>query len=188
MSDVIPPKARGAAHFFTVRLRDPSSDLLLREVARLRQATRMTRARYPFDIDAIVVLPGTVHTLWSVPADDNDISHRWTLLKSLFSRGLPSAANRTPAQALRGDKAIWQRRIWHHVIRDSDDLERHRRMIHAAPVQAGLVARPQDWLFTSLHRDLALRHRADTPAAPPPFSRMRNKTVASRPAATSPAQ
>jgi len=48
--------ALGATYFFTVNLRDRSSDLLIREIELLREVVRATRLRHPFHIDAWVVL------------------------------------------------------------------------------------------------------------------------------------
>lgn len=142
--------------FFTVRLLDRNSNLLLREVERLRAATRQTRQTLPFEIDEIVVLPAVIHTIWTLPAGDTDFSKRWRMLKSQFSRGLPVAQDRCPAQLKRREKGIWQRRFWEHHLRDDDDLAAHRHMILTAPVQAGLVARPEQWAHSSVHRAIRL--------------------------------
>lgn len=42
----------GATYFFTVNLRDCSSDLLVREIGLLRASVRAVKARYSFHIDA----------------------------------------------------------------------------------------------------------------------------------------
>lgn len=152
MSNYIRTKRPGATLFFTVRLADRNSDLLIRHIARLRNSMRLTRERYPFEITEIVVLPAVIHTIWTLPPDDADFSTRWRILKSHFSRGLPTPEHRDPIAARRGDKGIWQRRFWEHHLKTSDDIEAHRHMIFSAPVQAGLVARPQDWSYSSIHR------------------------------------
>jgi putative transposase len=152
MSNYIRTKCSGATLFFTVRLADRNSDLLVQNIARLRSSMRLTRMRYPFEITEVVVLPSVIHTIWTLPPNDADFSTRWRMLKSHFSRGLPVPANRPHATALRGDKGIWQRRFWEHHLRDQDDIDAHRHMIFSAPVQAGLVARPQDWSYSSIHR------------------------------------
>jgi len=69
--------------------------------------------------------------------------------------------DRTPTQIRRGEKGIWQRRYWEHMIRGHTDMERHRSLIYTAPVLAGLCARPTLWPHSSLHRDL----RAAVPSA-----------------------
>ena len=152
MSRYIRSRRPGATYFFTARLADRNSDLLVREIDRLRHVTRLTMDRYPMRIDAIAVLPSVIHTIWTLPPGDADFSNRWSMLKALFSRGLPAPPYRSPAQIRRGERGIWQRRFWEHCIRDADDLAQHVSMIHASPVQAGLCAHPADWLHSSIHR------------------------------------
>lgn len=142
----------GGTFFFTVRLADRNSDLLVRDVGRLRAATRHTLGFYPFRIDAICVLPNTIHTVWTLPPGDSNFSKRWSLLKSTFSRGQPHSPHRTQTQIARSEKGIWQRRFWEHCIRSAEDLRTHVTMIHTSPVQAGLCPRPEDWPYSSIHR------------------------------------
>ncbi len=44
--------------------------ILIKEIERLRAAFRLCLSRYPFEIEAIVVLPDHVHTLWKLPEED----------------------------------------------------------------------------------------------------------------------
>lgn len=146
----------GGTFFFTTRLQDRSSDLLVREIERLRQAVRYARDKRPFHIDAIVVLPAAIHTIWTLPEGDTDYAKRWRALKAHFSKDLPAPTQRTPSQIKRGEKGLWQRRFWEHHIRDARDLAAHRTFIYTVPVQEGFVARPTDWPYSSIHRDHAL--------------------------------
>lgn len=155
MANYIRSNVSGGTFFFTARLADRKSDLLTREVARLRAATRATRDRYPFEIEAIVVLPAAIHTIWTLPFDDADFTKRWSFLKRSFSRTLTGPEIRTKSQILRGEKGIWQRRFWEHHIRSRQDMADHVKRIHDAPVVAGFCARPQDWQWSSVHRSLS---------------------------------
>ena len=147
------PFATGARVFFTVSLAERGSDLLVREVDRLRAAVVQTRNRHPFGIDAFVVLPDHLHTLWTLPPGDGAFSQRWAAIKAGFSRGLDSGARRSSHRARR-EKGIWQRRFWEHHIRDEADYDRHLLYCWRDPVAHGLVARAVDWPLSSLHRDL----------------------------------
>ncbi|WP_300055866.1 transposase [uncultured Roseobacter sp.] len=178
MGHQIRSKTPGGTFFFTARLADPRSTLLTDQVDLLRRAMRETISRYPFSIDDIVILPAAIHTIWTLPEGEADFSTRWSFLKSRFSRALPPPEDRTATEILRKEKGIWQRRFWEHRIRSAHDLMLHRRLIHTAPVEAGLVERPTDWSWTSLHRDLATAHLRATPARPPKFSEMGLKTTA----------
>jgi putative transposase len=52
----------------------------------------------------------------------------------------------------KGERMVWQRRYWEHVIRDEADLRHHVEYIHYNPVKHGYVARPIDWQFSSFRR------------------------------------
>src|ERR1700687_1279880 len=79
----------GGSFFFTVNLAERRSRLLTEHVGLLRAAFRDTRARHPFAIEAIVILPDHLHAVWTLPEGDADFALRWRLIKSAFSRGLP---------------------------------------------------------------------------------------------------
>lgn len=144
----------GGTYFFTVRLADRQSSLLLDRVDLLRSAVRLAQKRWPFAIETAVILPDHLYMIWTMPDTDPDFSKRWRLIKSTFSRHIDAPQMLSPSKARRGEKGIWQRRYWEHLIRDDLDFEAHRAFALTAPVQAGLVAKPQDWAHSSVHRDL----------------------------------
>lgn len=57
----------GGTWFFTVNLLErKNNDLLIQEIDLLRETVRAVRERYPFKIDAWVVLPEHMHTVWTL--------------------------------------------------------------------------------------------------------------------------
>lgn len=162
MSDFI-HRTYDSTYFFTIRLANGSSDLLVRKIAQLRNAMRDTKARHPFHIDAITVLPAAIHTLWTLPQGEDNYRRRIAMFKSGFSRAMSMPAGRTLAQIKRGEKGIWQRHVWEHQIKDVADFERHRDLIYLSPVHAGLCPKPQDWPHCSIHRDLRDRRTTSAP-------------------------
>ena len=133
---------------------------MLREIDRLREAVQMTRAVRPFAIDAWVVLPDHLHCVWTLPEGDADFSTRWGAIKGQFSRNL-HVGRRRPSHEFRREKVVWQRRFWEHHIRSDADFTNHVRYCWANPVKHGLVERPEDWPYSSIHRDIRLgRHSA----------------------------
>ena len=155
MPDYRRPRLPGALIFFTVALADRRSDLLVREVARLRAAVGAVRRERPFGIKAWVILPDHLHAVWRMPEGDADYSVRWAAIKTGFTRGLPNGPLRT-SHEIRREKGVWQRRFWEHHIRDAADLEAHIRYCWINPVKHGYVDRPSDWPFSSIHRDIRL--------------------------------
>ena len=145
----------GGTYFFTVTLRDRNSDLLIREIALLRRVVATTRARYPFHIDAWVVLPEHMHCLWTMPSDAPDFALRWRMIKSNFAKGIARGEPRTLAQRLRGQRGIWQRGYWEHLIRDAEDFQRHFDYVHINPVKHGWVSAVKEWPYSSFHRAVA---------------------------------
>jgi REP-associated tyrosine transposase len=143
----------GAVYFFTVNLAQRrGNDLLVRHVDLLREVFREIRAHHPFIIEAICILPDHLHCLWRLPKEDDDFSTRWRLIKAAFSRGLPREERISRSRARKGERGIWQRRYWEHVIRDERDFVGHMDYVHYNPVKHGHVARAWDWSFSSFRR------------------------------------
>jgi putative transposase len=115
----------GGCWFFTATLLDRRSSLLTENIDALRDATRRTRERFPFHIDAFVVLPDHVHTVWTLPPEDADFSLRWRQIKMRFAKSMPKGEWLSPVRQARGERGIWQRRFWEHLIRDELDYARH---------------------------------------------------------------
>ena len=142
----------GGTYFFTVKLRDPGSWLLVEQIAGLRAAFRAVMAAHPFQIDAIVVMPNHLHALWTLPAGDSDYSTRWRLIKSAFSRAIPHGERISASRRGKGERGIWQRRYWEHTIRDDRGFANRFHYIHMNPVKHGFVRHPGDWPYSSFHR------------------------------------
>ena len=145
----------GGTYFFTVNLAERTRTVLIDHVDQLRVAMREVQVRHPFYIDAIVVLPDHLHAMWTLPEGDDNYPTRWALIKAGFSRRLPHGEKRSASRAARGERGIWQRRYWEHLIRDERDYERHVDYIHYNPVKHGYANRAADWAYSSIHRYIA---------------------------------
>ena len=99
-----------------------------------------------------MVLPDHLHVIWTLPENDFDFATRWRLIKSHFSRGLPSTERINNSRKQKSERGIWQRRYWEHLIRDELDYERHVDYIHYNPVKHGYVDKAFDWPYSSIHR------------------------------------
>ena len=98
----------GGTFFFTVNLAERNLSFLTERLDLLRLAFRETRRRHPFLIDAIVVLPEHLHTVWTMPEGDADFATRWRLIKSVFLTCTTPSASPTPLQ---GGEQNEQRRL-----------------------------------------------------------------------------
>jgi len=141
----------GGCYFFTVNLLNRRQSLLVDHIDLLRVSFRKVRAARPFVIDAIVVLPEHLHCVMTLPVGDANYSVRWSEIKKTFSLGLPAIESRSASRAAKGERGVWQRRFWEHVIRDEQDFNAHVDYVHYNPVKHGLSARPADWPHSSIH-------------------------------------
>jgi putative transposase len=142
----------GGTYFFTVRLQDQRSDLLVSHIDVLRHATQLCLKQWAFRIDAAVILPNKLHMIWTLPDSDADYSKRWRMIKTTFSRHVPAPDYVPPSHQRRGEKGIWQNRFWEHPIRDEEDLALHMHLIRSAPIHAGLAKGPSTWPYSSFHK------------------------------------
>ncbi len=131
-------KLEGATYFFTVNCAERHGNhLLVDSINLLRQIFRKVKSEHPFEIDAMVVLPEHLHCIWTLPPGDADYQTRWALIKAGFSRAIPVGERRSMSRIKRGERGIWQRRYWEHLIRDNQDFEQHVDYIHWNPVKHG---------------------------------------------------
>ncbi|MEZ2575557.1 REP-associated tyrosine transposase [Buttiauxella ferragutiae] len=135
-------RVNGGTWFFTVNLHDRKDDLLIRHIEELRQALGKVKERYPFEINAWVVLPDHMHCIWTLPSDDSNYSQRWRAIKKAFTKSLP------------GNPTVWQKRFWEHCIKDDRDYAAHVDYVYINPVKHGFVKTACEWPYSSFHRDV----------------------------------
>jgi putative transposase len=144
---------QGGTYFFTINLLNRTgNDLLVRHIDELRAAIGRVRSAHPFIIHGWVVLPDHMHCVISLPQGDADFARRIRLIKGEFSKALPASEWRSPVRVRRGERGVWQRRYWEHLIRDEADFIAHMDYVHINPVKHGLVERVADWPYSTFHR------------------------------------
>ncbi len=142
----------GGTYFFTVNLlQRHNNDLLARHIDLLRQVVAAVQSRHTFKIQGWVVLPEHLHCVMELPPGDVDFALRWRLIKMGFPKGLSNTEQRSKVRVARGERGIWQRRYWEHLIRDDADMQAHMDYVHFNPVKHGLVRRVADWPFSTFH-------------------------------------
>jgi putative transposase len=119
----------GGTYFFTV-VTARRAPYLCSAMARslLRATVRECLARWPFQIDAIVLLPDHFHTIWTLPKSDTSYSRRLGWIKKEFTKAWladgGAEISPTASRSARGGHGVWQRRFWEHTVRDEDDFSR----------------------------------------------------------------
>jgi len=142
----------GGTFFFTVTLLERRRKLLTEHIDNLRASFMAVRQCRPFTAEAMVLLPDYLHCIWTLPIGDADFSTRWHDIKARFAAKIPGGEKLSVRRLQKGERGIWQRRFWEHVIRDERDYERHVDYIHYNPVKHGQVTKVADWPYSSFHR------------------------------------
>ena len=166
----------GGTYFFTLTLlRRRNNDLLIRHIEELREAVRIVRRAHPFNIHGWVVLPDHLHCVVQLPEGDTDFTLRLRLIKTSFSKSLLRTEWLSAVRRRRGERGLWQRRFWEHLIKDEADYRAHMDYVHINPFKHGLVKQVSDWPYSTFHRlvaegiypiDWAGSDWADTPDYP----------------------
>ena len=142
---------KGGTYFFTVvtHQRAPIfSDA--NSVSLLKECIGEVSAIHPFMVDAFVILPDHIHTIWGLPEDDYDYSVRWKKIKAMFSKKYGRyRSDLAYSLSKKGERGIWQRRFWEHLIRDQEDYDRHLDYIHYNPVKHNFAISATDWEASS---------------------------------------
>lgn len=137
---------------FTVNLAERSGTLLVNRIDDSRNAVRTVKRGHPFDILAWVVLPDHLHAIWRLPEDGGDCATRWMLIKAGFFRKMPMGKRIRAAGKRKGERGIWQRRFWEHLITDEDDFRTRMNYVQINPVKHRHVMRASEWPYSSIHR------------------------------------
>ena len=118
----------------------------------LGSVIREVKSKYPFQVEAFVLLPDHLHCIWNLP--DNDFSMRWGLIKKEFTKraGFNSKINVSRSGKKRLEGTVWQRRFWEHRIRNEEDYNNHCNYIHNNRVKHGLASFPVDWEYSTFHK------------------------------------
>jgi putative transposase len=98
-----------------------------------------------------VILPEHMHCLIELPRLDSNFSTRIRLIKVAFSKSIPKTERRSKVRIKRGERGIWQRRYWEHLIRDEADFQAHLDYIHYTPVKHGWVKQANEWPYSTFH-------------------------------------
>jgi len=151
----------GGTFFFTVVTHDRAR-ILTSPLARgcLSTAIRQARAKWPFEVVGVVLLPDHLHTIWTLPPGDADFSLRMQKVKENFTKAYLAGGGHTGVPTLsqreHGERALWQPRFWEHTVRDEADLKRCADYVHWNPVKHGLVRRVVEYPWSTFHRYLKM--------------------------------
>jgi putative transposase len=100
-------------------------------------------AKNRMSIHEFVIMRDHIHVILT-PAADQSLEKCVQFIKGGFSF--------RAKKELQFNGEIWQDRPMEHRIVDARDYEQHREYLIANPVKAGYVSAPEEWQWSSIHR------------------------------------
>lgn len=115
------------------------------------------KRKHPFTLDAIVILPDHIHTIWTLPKNDANYPTRWRLIKSHFSHAWTNltkiSLDKPVSRVKKNENTIWQRRYWEHAITSLEDYNLHLDYILYNPIKHGYVNDLDDWRYSYIRNE-----------------------------------
>jgi putative transposase len=138
-------RIHGKTYFFTLALPEWSPGAAMHRIQALCLELVKIKRKYPFNLDALVILPKYVQGIMTLPGDTDEAVLRWQTINNEF-------ANLTRrATGLQGDEdSDFERRLcFGYLLRDDQDFARHLNFLHYNPVNQGLVKGVADWPYST---------------------------------------
>jgi len=145
--------ADGYSYFLTVVTHE-RKPLLVENIELLRYAFKLSKKKYEYRVDAIVVLPDHLHMIIT-PKISTEYSQIISAIKRSFVYGLDTQtkeeakAEISASKYRRNHAGIWQERFYEHTIRDEKDWLEKMEYIQYNPLKHKLVEDIKDWAYTS---------------------------------------
>ena len=120
----------------------------------LRTAFKLSKKKYLYEIEAIVILPDHLHMIIR-PQIAKEYSKIIRYIKRSFVYGLDqetkdqAKAEISHAKYHRGHSGIWQERFYEHTIRDEKDWLEKMEYIKYNPIKHNHVENLADWKYSS---------------------------------------
>lgn len=143
----------GYSYFITI-VTHQRNPILVENIELLRESFRISKMKYSYKIEAIVILPEHLHMIIS-PEVSKEYPEIVRAVKYHFSKHLDGKYYRYLEQSMsrwkRGMKPIWQKRFYEHTIRDEKDYLEKMRYIQSNPLKHQLVEDINEWKYSSFY-------------------------------------
>ncbi|MDQ7086054.1 MAG: transposase [Sulfurovum sp.] len=145
--------ADGYSYYLTL-VTQGRKPILIDNIDLLRYAFRLSKDKYDYSIDAIVILPEHIHMIIT-PKRAEEYPKIISAVKRSFVYGLDKALKDeakieiSASKYKRSHAGIWQERFYEHTIRDEKDWLEKMEYIKNNPVKHGYVEEVKEWKYSS---------------------------------------
>ena len=128
--------------------------ILIEHIALLRKSFQLSKKRYRYRIDAIVILPDHLHMIIT-PENAEEYPNIISHIKRSFVYGLANDYKEKAKMTLsrssyrRKRSGIWQKRYYEHTIRNEKDMLEKMQYLYHNPIKHGYVDEADRWEYSS---------------------------------------
>ncbi len=143
----------GFSYYLTI-VTHKRNPILIDNIALLRESFRVSKTKYKYTIDAIVILPEHFHMIITpdIPSQYPQIIRA---IKYHFSQHLDARyyahVEQSASRTKRGSKPIWQKRYYEHTIRNEKDYIEKLTYMYHNPVKHQYVTKADAWAYSSFN-------------------------------------
>jgi len=141
----------GYSYFITV-ITHQRNPILIENISLLRESFHMSKLKYHYSIDAIVIMPDHFHMIIT-PQNAEEYPHIIRIIKQHFSKHCHKKyyqhIQQSWSRQKKGYSLLWQKRYYEHTIRNEKDRLEKMQYIYHNPVKHGYVNAPDDWIHSS---------------------------------------
>ena len=144
----------GYSYFITIftHLRNP---ILIQNITLLRESFRVSKLKYNYSIDAIVIMPDHLHMIIT-PQCAKEYSHIVRTIKQHFSKYCNpkyyAHLQQSQSRSKEGYLPVWQKKYYEHTLRNAKDFKLHLDYIHFNPVKHNVADSVGNWEYSSFQK------------------------------------
>ena len=144
----------GYSYFITVVTHE-RNPLLIKNIDLLRESFSVSKQKYLYKIDAIVILPDHFHLIIT-PKYADEYPHIIRTIKQHFSKHCPAKdyahLSQSSSREKKGYSLMWQKRFYEHTIRNEKDLIEKMQYIQNNPMKHGYTDALNRWEYSSFYK------------------------------------
>lgn len=141
----------GYSYYLTI-VTHKRNPILVENIELLRKSFRVSKQKYDYTIEAVVVMPDHFHMIL-IPKNATDYPHIIRTIKQYFSKHCEhkyyAHIEQSMSRHKEGYKPIWQKKYYEHTIRDEKDFDEKLNYIYNNPIKHGYVDKIEDWEYSS---------------------------------------
>ena len=141
----------GYSYYLTV-VTHKRNPILIDNIDLLRESFRVSKRKYRYKIEAIVILPDHFHVILT-PHNAKDYPNIIRTIKQHFSKHCDAKyyehLEQSTSRQKEGYKPIWQKKYYEHTIRNQKDFEEKVNYIYNNPIKHGYAENIKDWKHSS---------------------------------------